>query len=291
MKAKFRNYSTALFFGVVFGAILFQNALAQSSEVEWKKKYDFNQTKEKFEEPPLFYAPHTFWFWDTALDTAQIASMAREITKQRLNPGYAHPRDSESAATSFPALPREEWLSPLWFESIESAVKEAAKAGMTLGYCDEYMWPSGRADGRVLDQAPELVAKSLVWNKKISSQGKTVKLPESKFTVVAKLSNSGLLISNTLKIIERGDSFNWEVPEGKWVIYSYSVENSSIEIGKVNYLDPKLMDVFIPIAHKSYLNSVGQYMVILFQAYLSIMRVILDLKWLGLNTLLKDIGK
>ncbi len=263
VRTKHKNYSITLFFGVIFGIILSQNIFAQSnksSDAEWKKKYDYSQTKERFSEPPLFYAPHSFWFWDAALNPDQTASMAKELTTRRLNPGYAHPRDSESAATSFPALPREEWLSPLWFESIESAVKEAAKAGMTLGYCDEYMWPSGRADGRVLDQAPELVAKSLVWNKTINLQGTTVKLPESKFTVVAKLSNSGLIISNTLKIIERGDSSNWKVPDGKWAIYSYSVVNNSLEIGKVNYLNPKLMDVFIPISHESYLNSVGQYM-------------------------------
>ena len=133
MQTKSRNYSTALFLVIIFGAILFQNTIAQSSEVEWKKKYDFNQTKGKFAEPPLFYAPHTFWFWDTALDTVQIASMAREMTTQRLNPGYVHPRHSEAPKAAFSALPKEEWLSPLWFKSIELAGKEAGKVGMMLG--------------------------------------------------------------------------------------------------------------------------------------------------------------
>ncbi|MEN8194372.1 MAG: glycosyl hydrolase, partial [Bacteroidota bacterium] len=237
--------------------------IAQSnndSDIEWKKKYNFSQAKEKFSDPPLFYAPHTFWFWDTALDTAQTASMAKEMTKQRLNPGYAHPRHSEAPASAFPALPQEEWLSPLWFKSFESAAREADRAGMTLGYCDEYWWPSGRADGKVLEQDPDLAAKSLEWVRIVGTEGTTLNLPTSKVTVAAKLSKDTLLISSTLKIIGEGEAFSWKVPKGNWIIYSYSIEKSKLDVGNVNYLNPKLMDVFIPIAHESYFNSVGKYM-------------------------------
>jgi len=69
-----------------------------------------------------------------------------------------------------------------------------------------------------------------------------------------------LLISNTLQIIGQGKAFTWEVPAGKWVVYSYNIQKSKLDVGNVNYLNPKLMDVFIPIAHESYLNSVNQYM-------------------------------
>jgi len=260
MKTKSKNYSIILFFSIIFGVLLFQNILAQSSEVEWKKKYDYSQTKEKFAEPPLFYAPHAFWFWDTALDTAQTASMAREMTKQRLNPGYAHPRHAEAPLTAFPGLPREEWLSPLWFQSIKSAAREAGNAGMTLGYCDEYWWPSGRADGKVLEKAPDLAAKALEWVRTVGAEGELLNLKASKVTVVAQLSKDGLLNSNSLKIIGEGKEFKWKVPAGKWVVYSYNIKKSKLDVGSVNYLNPKLMDVFIPIAHEPYFSSVGKEM-------------------------------
>ncbi len=141
MKLKSNIFFIIFSFGIVFNLILFPNTFAQSaksSNLEWQKKYNFAETKEKFAEPPLFYAPHAFWFWDAPLDTVQNASMAREMTKQRMNPGYVHPRHAEAPLTAFPGLPREEWLSPLWFQSIESAAREAGSAGMTLGYCDEY---------------------------------------------------------------------------------------------------------------------------------------------------------
>jgi len=246
----------------MFSGLFSQKIEGQSkaaSNLEWQKKYNYDQTKEQFAEPPLFYAPHTFWFWDTALDTVQTATMAKEMTKQRLNPGYAHARHSEAPATAFPALPRDEWLSPLWFKSFEGAAKEAEKAGMTFGYCDEYWWPSGRADGRVLKQAPDLEAKSLVWDRIIGTGGAILELPASKVTVAAKLSSDSSLISKTLAIIGEGEAFKWKVPKGKWVVYSYSIWKSNVE-SKVNYLNPKLMDVFIPIAHESYQKYLSKYM-------------------------------
>ena len=263
MKTKSNKTSVNYCLGIVLFTVLFQNVFAQpidSSNLEWQKKYNYSETKEKFAEPPLFYAPHTFWFWDTKLDPSQTGSMAKEMTKQRLNPGYAHPRHAEAPLTAFPGLPKEEWLSPLWFESFEAAANEADKAGMTLGYCDEYWWPSGRADGKVLEKDSSLAAKSLSWIRTVGNEGEILKLPMSIFTVAAKLSSDSLLLSNTLKIVGKGKAFNWNVPKGKWVIYSYSIEKSAFETGKVNYLDPKLMDVFIPIAHESYLNTVGKYM-------------------------------
>ena len=98
--------------------VLSQNIYAQSpdfSDAEWKMKYDFSQTREKFSEPPLFYAPHIFWFWDKALDTVQISDMAGEMTRQRLNPGYVHARSSDAPTSVFSALPKYlQWYSGLW---------------------------------------------------------------------------------------------------------------------------------------------------------------------------------
>ena len=259
----YKYFTLIILSGVMFSGLFPPKIEGQSkaaSSLEWQKKYDYSQTKEQFAEPPLFYAPHTFWFWDAKLYPSQTASMAKEMTKQRLNPGYAHARHAEAPLSAFPGLPREEWLSPLWFESFEVAAKEADKAGMTLGYCDEYWWPSGRADGRVLKKAPDLAAKSLEWVRIVGTEGTTLDLPTSKVTVAAKLSEDGSLSSKTLHIIGEGKPFKWKVSKGKWVIYTYNIEKSKLKVRKVNYLNPKLMDVFIPIAHESYEKSLGKYM-------------------------------
>ncbi|NOY58449.1 MAG: hypothetical protein GXO75_05895 [Calditrichaeota bacterium] len=146
--------------------ILITALSTQLFAVDWQEKFnDYQNVNEKFSQPPLFYAPHTFWFWDAPLDPKLTASMAREMTKQRLNPGYTHARHSGAPNSSYPKLPFKQWLSPLWFESFGAALHEAEKADMTLGYCDEYWWPSGQAAGRVLKAHPELKAQSLQWKK------------------------------------------------------------------------------------------------------------------------------
>jgi len=221
---------------------------------------DIAQLRQTFPQPPLFYAPHTFWFWDAPLDPKLVTAMAKEMTKQRLNPGYAHGRHSGETG-KYVSLPAEQWLSPLWFESFDAALQEAEKAGMTLGYCDEYWWPSGQAAGRVLQSHPEFAALSLKWTRQ-EVQGLTqVQLPASKFTVAGQLAPANLLMSATLQVIGEGSAFTWQAPQGKWVVYSYELyHHPGIDGGEVNYLDPRLMDAFISLAHQPYQDHFGAKM-------------------------------
>jgi hypothetical protein len=211
----------------------------------WKSKtHDFTELRETFKEPPLWYAPHTFWFWDAPLDANQTTEMAKQMTRQRLNPGYAHARKG---------LPKEQWLSEKWFDAFGKALKEAKKAGMTLAYNDEYWWPSGQAAGRVLDSRPDLKASSLRYLKRTVEAGKLIEIPESKFSVAARLNENGQIITGTLEVIGEGASFEWEVPAGTWTVWSYEAyHHAGIDGGLVNYLDTGLMDVFIPLAHEPY---------------------------------------
>jgi len=220
---------------------------------EWQKKYTYEQVREKFIQPPLFYAPHTFWFWDAPLDKSLTAAMAKEMAEKGLNPGYAHPRHSGAPHKPYPSLPLDEWLSPLWFESFGNALEEAEHAGMTLGYCDEYWWPSGQAAGRVLKNNPELAAQSLEWKRQEVTGPDRLDMPSSKFTVAGQISKTGKIDAGTLQIIGEGRIFTWEIPAGKWVVYSYNTYyHPGVDGGEVNYLDDRLMDTFIPIAHESY---------------------------------------
>ncbi|NOY59333.1 MAG: hypothetical protein GXO75_10470, partial [Calditrichaeota bacterium] len=119
--------------------------------------------------------------------------------------------------------------------------------------CDEYWWPSGQAAGRVLKAHPELKAQSLQWKRQIVAGPTTVQLPKSDFTVAGGTDKNGRIIANTLQVIGKDAAFSWQVPDGKWVIYSYNIfYHPGYDGGKVNYLNPKLMDAFIYIAHKPY---------------------------------------
>ncbi|RPI00227.1 MAG: hypothetical protein EHM72_09835, partial [Calditrichaeota bacterium] len=230
-----------------------------AGQPEWQKTYDDPAVVRKmFAEPPLFYAPHAFWFWDDTLDAALVGSMAEEMTRQRLNPGYAHGRHSGSPEdTTLPSLPSDQWMSDLWLDCFAQGLNKAEAAGMTLGYCDEYWWPSGQAAGRVLKEHPELRAQYLKWDRTIL-KGKTQdRLLASKFTVAGRLEN-GRLDAATLKVIGEGKAFEWTAPDGEWVVYSYQVDyHSGFDNGEVNYLDPRLTKVFIPMVHEKYAARFG----------------------------------
>ncbi|MGZ3912070.1 MAG: hypothetical protein ACXVBR_18435, partial [Flavisolibacter sp.] len=148
---------------LMFGCV--NNAFGQP---EWQKKYnDPKEVRTMFAKPPMFYAPHAFWFWDdTIKDEHFAASMIDEMARQGLNPGYAHPRGSwVNKPSPYPSLPKEQYLAKPWFNSFRNAVQKAKDYGLTLGYCDEYNWPSGQAAGRLLEQHPELAARYLDWKR------------------------------------------------------------------------------------------------------------------------------
>lgn len=241
--------------------LIFWSGAWRLGAAEWQKKYNYQELRQNFAQPPLWYAPHTFWFWDAPLEPAQVASMARQMTQQGLNPGYAHARHAGDPTQTYPKLPVHQWLGPLWFQSFDLALKEAETAGMTLGYCDDYWWPSGQAAGRVLEQQPRLKAQSLEWNRREVTGPGTITVSAAKFTVAGRLSENNRIIASTLFVLAEGKPVTWNVPSGRWVIYSYDLyHHAGVDGGEVNYLDPELMDVFIPIAHEPYQDHFGDRM-------------------------------
>lgn len=242
------------FFVVLVLAIFLSVSFCFGAENRGQRKaISYEQLREDFADPDMIYGPFAFWFWDTELDVGHASRMAEEMVKQRLNPGYAHPRHG---------LPSEQWLSPLWFESFGAAVEKAEAGNAYLGYCDELWWPSGRADGRVLAANPELKPESLKWEIMDVEGGQTVDVKKGYFSVAAEIAGEAdgyiRIKSGTLQVIARESSVKWAVPAGKWRIYTFSkYSHPGIDGGDVNYINRKLMDVFIRIAHRPYAENLG----------------------------------
>ena len=78
-------------------------------------------------------------------------------------------------------------MSPDWFQAFDGVLQEAEAAQAYFGYVDEYMWPVGRAAGRVFQKHPELANASLQWEVTDMPGGTQVELPQSFFTVAAQL--------------------------------------------------------------------------------------------------------
>ena len=68
---------------LVSSIVVAQNISEKDIHPEWLKKYSDKEIYDMFDNPPMFYAPHTFWFWDDVIKDEQMAdSMAEEMAKQ-----------------------------------------------------------------------------------------------------------------------------------------------------------------------------------------------------------------
>ncbi|MBE0652417.1 MAG: hypothetical protein IH594_01385, partial [Bacteroidales bacterium] len=159
---------------------------------------NYGTIRNDFNDPDMIYAPFLYWFWDEPLDREKIRNMTQEILKQKFNIGYifAHTSMADLLATTpglekamdpHPSLPDEEWLSQEWFDAIRDVVEITKESNAYVTYADEYMWPSGRANGRVIKQHPELHNSNLDFSVKDVRGGESVVLPGSFFTIAAKI--------------------------------------------------------------------------------------------------------
>ena len=116
-------------------------------------------------------------------------------------------------------------MSPDWFQAFDGVLQEAEAAHAYFGYVDEYMWPVGRAAGRVFQRHPELANASLQWEVTDMPGGTQVELPQSFFTVAAQLDqepkSSTLSVPIAVSTFELADKLSYltepDVMQGEWI--------------------------------------------------------------------------
>ncbi len=96
----------------------------------------------EFVDPPREFGLCPFWFWNDALDEAEIARQMDDFQAHGVHAFVIHPRVG---------LPREiGWMSDAMGRYVRFAVEEAARRGMTVVLYDEGMYPSGSSSGQVV---------------------------------------------------------------------------------------------------------------------------------------------
>ena len=216
-----------------------------------------------FSDPSLSYAPHTFWFFNGPLPPERISEIAAEMCRQRLNPGYVHARFSPDGD---PATWNEEswrdviarrWITDEWFNAFEASLEKTAAAGMSMTYTTgEPNIPKHQ----ILAKCPELKAQSVGAAMLDVQGGEHCEVPESFFTVAAKVEGERI-VSSSLKIVGEGAPFQWQAPAGAaWRLYVFTKYHDFTPSGApVNFLDRRLADVWIDVEHSKYEARVGQH--------------------------------
>ncbi|SHN36163.1 glycosylhydrolase-like jelly roll fold domain-containing protein [Gracilibacillus kekensis] len=106
-----------------------------------------------FLEPDSEYSPMPFWFWNDLLSKGEIKSQIHDFYQKGVEGFVLHPRIG---------IPEDiEYLSDTFMEYIRFAVAEADKLSMHVILYDEAMYPSGAANGKVVEKYPEYASKGL----------------------------------------------------------------------------------------------------------------------------------
>ncbi|MDR3167967.1 MAG: hypothetical protein LBT93_08485 [Treponema sp.] len=109
--------------------------------------------KKNFLNPGAEYSPFPFWFWNDALDKAEILRQIRDFKDKGVDGFVLHPRIG---------IPREvPYLSEAFFDLARTAVEEARALGMRVILYDEGMYPSGSANGQVVRANPAYASRGL----------------------------------------------------------------------------------------------------------------------------------
>ena len=105
------------------------------------------------EDPPREFSVMPFWFWNDALDAAEIVRQIADFESHGVYGFIIHPRIG---------LPDDvQWMSDGLLDLYAVAIEEAAHRGMKVLLYDEGMYPSGSSAGQVVAENPEFACRCL----------------------------------------------------------------------------------------------------------------------------------
>ncbi len=143
-------------------------------------------------DPPREFSFMPFWFWNDALDEAELLRQIDSFERNGIYGFVIHPRVG---------LPRDcGWMSPKLLDFMRIAIKEGARREMTVILYDEGMYPSGASAGQVVAENPAFACRGLV-----KVDGEVDDLPAEQQLVAVVPRADGRMVS----IIDR--------PIGTWI--------------------------------------------------------------------------
>ncbi|UOQ47037.1 hypothetical protein MUN88_13190 [Gracilibacillus caseinilyticus] len=108
---------------------------------------------QQFLQPATEFAPMPFWFWNDRLDKAVLREQIADFQQKGVEGFVLHPRKGIPEQTKY--------LSDEFMEYVRFAVEEADQRNMHVILYDEAMYPSGAANGKVVEQEPRFASRGL----------------------------------------------------------------------------------------------------------------------------------
>ena len=106
-------------------------------------------------EPSAAYRPAMFWLLKGELTAERMREQIGQMQERGCGGFFLHPMGEKFRLEHFISGMNPPYLSEEYFELIRVAVEEAAQRGMYAWLYDEGGWPSGTAQGKVVEGHPE----------------------------------------------------------------------------------------------------------------------------------------
>ena len=196
--------------------------------------------RENFMTPPREYRPNMFWFWiDKAPDPENYREQAAGMAKQGISCGYAQDRGFN-------------WKTPdLYFECFDAALDETKKAGLTMGYCERACYLKG---DEFRGGDPDMTAVTLGCKAITVRRGEKAAFEKGFFTVSARISDDGLIDSDSVSLIPN-DVSEFFAEDGDYRVFPfYKYTAATMEGCKSNLLCRKAADRAMKTIHEPYLK-------------------------------------
>lgn len=121
----------------------------------------YHQLLVGFRQPAAACRPMMFWVWNGRLEPDRIRRQVADLARKGCGGFFIHPMGESFRLGDFiQGMPG--YLSEEFFAAVRVAVEAASDAGLYAWLYDEGGWPSGTAQGQVLEGHPEHTAKTLV---------------------------------------------------------------------------------------------------------------------------------
>ena len=112
-------------------------------------------------EPPVAFWPSYSWGWNDAITREGIVRQLDSMTERGIRGIYILPVPKNFRPKTMPTHLDPDYPSPEFCELIRFTADEAEKRGIRLWLYDEGGWPSGSANGRVVEADPSLSCRAL----------------------------------------------------------------------------------------------------------------------------------
>lgn len=225
----------------------------------------FESLYKSFQDPDRKHSIRPFWFWNGKLESAELDRQIRLMAKHGVYGAYAHNRDGLETP----------YLSEEWWEAVGAALKTAREVGFSLCFVDEFEWPSGEArdywmpginKSRVVAADPGFRMLRLRPEETAVQGPRRVEIPlpeRTTLVLAAKHTGAGRLEENSMQVLPSGPgakSLSWEVPAGKWRIFTYSLEPTyGMDGGTVDLMNPQAVRKFIEVYYEEFHRRYGEY--------------------------------